>query len=102
MENVDNPSEFTLEVCPKWLIESPIIQAKLNGSTVTVQYIESAAHGFTLQYLGTRYQMKVLTPRQKELYQHMIEKPVVDLSKVILSPMPGNIVGVFVKQGDIV
>lgn len=58
--------------------------------------------GFRLQYMGTKFDITVHNKRQHELSQFMIEKPKKDLSKVIISPMPGSVISVAVNVGDIV
>ena len=42
------------------------------------------------------------TNEQRELLKYMREKPKQDLSLVVLSPMPGTVVSVAVKVGDVV
>jgi len=43
-----------------------------------------------------------VTPRTAELSQHMLVKEPADLSKFLLSPMPGLLVKLNVKEGDLV
>lgn len=52
--------------------------------------------------MGTKFDITVHNKRQHELSQFMIEKPKKDLSKVIISPMPGSVISVAVNVGDIV
>ena len=49
---------------------------------------------------GTEYDVSILTPREAELSQYMIPKEEIDLSKSLLSPMPGALVSVAVEVGD--
>ncbi|GBC02357.1 hypothetical protein RclHR1_04590010 [Rhizophagus clarus] len=91
----------------QWPIESPLINAQLHGlnqlkKSVTVQYLDPLPVGFRIQYMGTKFDITVHNQRQHELSQFMIEKPKKDLSKVILSPMPGSVVSIAVNVGDIV
>lgn len=51
-------------------------------------------------YKGNTVDMEILSPRQFQYYQHMPEPTVIDLAKNVLSPMPGSIVEVMVKDGD--
>jgi propionyl-CoA carboxylase alpha chain len=42
----------------------------------------------------------VMTPREYELSKHMLEKKAPDFSKMLISPMPGALVSLNVKEGD--
>ncbi|PKC15364.1 hypothetical protein RhiirA5_408287 [Rhizophagus irregularis] len=91
----------------QWPLESPLINAQLlvpnqSKRSVTVQYLDPLPVGFRLQYMGTKFDITVHNKRQHELSQFMIEKPKKDLSKVIISPMPGSVISVAVNVGDIV
>ncbi|KAJ1569460.1 hypothetical protein HK096_003061 [Nowakowskiella sp. JEL0078] len=86
-----------------WIIETPIVKANIGDTTKTVQFLESRPLGFVLQFHGTKvYDLQVKTKLQYKLSKHMIEKPKIDLSSVILSPMPGTLVSVSVKDGQTV
>ncbi|CAG8628263.1 25187_t:CDS:10, partial [Cetraspora pellucida] len=94
-------------ISAKWPLESPLINACLRidnqeSKTLITQYVDPLPIGFRLQYAGTKFDITVHTQRQHELSQYMIEKPKQDLSKVILSPMPGSVVSVAVKVGDVI
>lgn len=91
----------------QWPLESSLINAQLHDpnqskKSVTVQYLDPLPVGFRLQYMGTKFDITIHNQRQHELSQFMIEKPKKDLSKVIISPMPGSVVSVAVNVGDIV
>ena len=47
-----------------------------------------------------QFEVSVFTPRQFELIKHIKERPKLDASKVVLSPMPGSVVSLAVKPGD--
>ena len=47
-----------------------------------------------------QFEVSVFSPRQYELSKYIKERPKVDASKVVLSPMPGSVVSVAVKAGD--
>ncbi len=90
-----------------WPIESPLINAHFRvedkpEKTVTVQYIDPLPIGFCLQHLGTKFNITINNQRQHELSQYLLEKPKQDLTKVVLSPMPGSVVSIAVNVGDIV
>lgn len=90
--------QVTIDV--DWTIGTNIIPAEINSKPVTLQYLESTPMGFRLVHYGTTFDVTVLTPRQFELSKHIKERPKLDVSKVITSPMPGSVVSVAVKPGD--
>ena len=46
--------------------------------------------------------MTVKSAKQQELSKFIKERPKLDTTKFVLSPMPGVVVSVFVKKGDTV
>lgn len=62
--------------------------------------ISSDATDVQLLYKGSPYQFNFYTPQEAKLMKIMPEKPKIDLSKTVLSPMPGSIFSVNVKVGD--
>ncbi|CAI2166130.1 316_t:CDS:10 [Funneliformis geosporum] len=90
-----------------WALESSLINSQFQiendlEKTITIQYIDPLPIGFRLQHLGTKFDITVHSQKQHELSQYMLEKPKQDLSKVILSPMPGSVISIEVNVGDIV
>mmetsp|Transcript_12023 Transcript_12023/g.33885 ORF Transcript_12023/g.33885 Transcript_12023/m.33885 type:complete len:763 (-) Transcript_12023:1130-3418(-) len=67
--------------------------------TIT-QIMHAGDTNYSVIHRGVQYEVKVLTPRQAELYTHMIPKPKADLSNFLLSPMPGKVVSTMVSNGD--
>ncbi|KAF0853067.1 mitochondrial propionyl-CoA carboxylase alpha subunit [Andalucia godoyi] len=81
----------------KWLIDSVFYQ----DGDVTLQVLERhVTGGSVIQMAGTRYELDVKRSAVKDLFVHMpvISKP--DLSKMLVSPMPGTVIQVAVKPGD--
>eukprot|EP00009_Paramoeba_aestuarina_P008667 CAMPEP_0201523692 /NCGR_PEP_ID=MMETSP0161_2-20130828/20782_1 /ASSEMBLY_ACC=CAM_ASM_000251 /TAXON_ID=180227 /ORGANISM="Neoparamoeba aestuarina, Strain SoJaBio B1-5/56/2" /LENGTH=754 /DNA_ID=CAMNT_0047922883 /DNA_START=52 /DNA_END=2316 /DNA_ORIENTATION=+ len=66
---------------------------------IFVQMIEQRGTGFLVSLGGMEYTVKCLTPAQHELHKHMKEKEKPDLSKFLLSPMPGRVVSTHVEAG---
>lgn len=62
--------------------------------------VSDDAHEIGLLYKGSPYNFNVYSPQEAKLLKFMPEKPKIDLSKTILSPMPGAIFSVDVKVGD--
>ncbi|KAJ3046079.1 hypothetical protein HDV00_003829 [Rhizophlyctis rosea] len=90
-----------------WKLESPIFEAYIGPQgqeprTVTIQYLERETLGYVLQHHGTKFHVTVATKRQHELSQYMKEKAKLDLTSMVLAPMPGSVVSVSVKEGDTV
>ena len=56
--------------------------------------------GYRLFHRGTQVDALVVTALAAELNRHMLEKQPPDLSKFLLSPMPGLLVHLAVKAGD--
>ena len=55
---------------------------------------------YQMYYKGNKMNLEILSPRQFQYYDHMPEPEVIDLAKNILSPMPGSMVEIMVKDGD--
>jgi propionyl-CoA carboxylase alpha chain len=68
----------------------------------TLQVAAKLDEGFTLQFVGSKYDVLVRTPLQQELAQHMPVKVKEDMSNFLVSPMPGTVVSLSVKEGDTV
>jgi len=82
-----------------WQFGQVLIHAEVNGAPVTVQ-LEPFKAGYRAFFRGAETILSVLTPRAAALLQHMIEKQPPDLSKFLLSPMPGLLVRLTVAEGD--
>ncbi|EFX88799.1 hypothetical protein DAPPUDRAFT_187192 [Daphnia pulex] len=82
-------------------LASPVIKAKVDDETHIIQLISKNANGnFRIRYKGTPFTVNILTKKSENYKAHMLEKPKVDVSKVVLSPMPGVVKSVNVKAGD--
>lgn len=92
----------TVNVSSNWKLESPLVEAVVDSEPTVVQYLDRLPLGFRLQFLGTKFDMSIRSLNQDNLSKYMKEKPKLDLTSVILSPMPGSVVSVAVKEGDIV
>ena len=82
-----------------WQPGQPLFRAEIDGAPFLAQVdVESA--GYKLFHRGTEVRALVLTARGAELARHMIEKAPPDLSRFLLSPMPGLLVRLRVQAGD--
>jgi propionyl-CoA carboxylase alpha chain len=75
------------------------VRASIDGREVTFQ-VDGHGAGFRLFRRGAQIDVLVCTPRAAELNRHMLEKVPPDLSKFLLSPMPGLLVKLVVAVGD--
>jgi propionyl-CoA carboxylase alpha chain len=82
-----------------WVIGQSLVRAVINNEAVCFQLDDSGA-GYRLFRRGAQIDLLVCTPRGAELNTHMLEKIPPDLSKFLLSPMPGLLVKLAVSEGD--
>lgn len=80
--------------------ERPIVDAKVDGEDVKVQYFEPTTEGYSMQYCGGNFNVILRSARAEELSKFMIPKVKPDTSKFLASPMAGSLVKVHVKEGD--
>ncbi|MBT8442094.1 MAG: acetyl/propionyl/methylcrotonyl-CoA carboxylase subunit alpha [Gammaproteobacteria bacterium] len=101
---VDGGYEVTLgrnvyRIISNWTMGMPLIEAKVNTRHVCFQFDRINLH-YRLSHRGAQIDALVVIPRAAELAKHMIEKVPPDLSKFLLSPMPGLLVRLAAKEGD--
>jgi propionyl-CoA carboxylase alpha chain len=77
------------------------VHGSFDGRTFCAQ-IERAGLGYRISHNGASLFARVFSPRQAELEALMPFKAPPDLSKVLLSPMPGLLVDVAVQAGQTV
>jgi propionyl-CoA carboxylase alpha chain len=92
-------AEQDYEIISNWSIGEPLFKASINGVTVAVQ-VESTAVGYRLFYRGAEISARVITHTAAALMSHMLYKSPADMSKFLLSPMPGLLVKLSVKVGQ--
>ncbi len=86
-------------VASDWTIGQPLFHGSVDGRPVCVQ-VDRNGVGYTLFHSGSQARVRVLTPRAAELDALMPVKAPPDLSKFLLSPMPGLLVSVAVEEGQ--
>uniref|UniRef100_A0A671EAD0 Propionyl-CoA carboxylase alpha chain, mitochondrial n=1 Tax=Rhinolophus ferrumequinum TaxID=59479 RepID=A0A671EAD0_RHIFE len=92
-----------LNVTSTWNLASPLLSVNVDGTQRTIQCLSREAGGsMSIQFLGTVYKVHVLTKLAAELSEFMLEKVVEDTSSILRSPMPGMVVALSVKPGDMV
>jgi propionyl-CoA carboxylase alpha chain len=92
-------SDRVYRVISDWTFGEHRVQAEVNGQRVTVQ-VDRCRAGYKVFYRGNEQELLVLPPAAADLTTHMLEKVPPDLSKFLLSPMPGLLVRLSVKEGD--
>ena len=79
------------------------IEGSVNGQRFTAQVERGTARNplaLVVQHNGTRIEALVVSPRMAELHQLMPHKAPPDMSRFVLSPMPGLLVEVAVQPGQ--
>jgi len=88
-----------VDVRTDWVLGQPLFKAVVDGKHVVVQ-IDKISIGYRLFHAGSRADAIVLTPRGAELHALMPHKAPPDMSKYLLSPMPGLLVSLAVSEGQ--
>jgi propionyl-CoA carboxylase alpha chain len=89
------PLDIELEYTPG----DRIVEATLNDAPLAVRILRTRA-GFKLTTRGASHIARVLPAHVAPLSAHMIEKIPPDLSRFLLSPMPGLLTALHVAAGD--
>ncbi len=87
------------EVTTSWQPGELLFRGAIDGVPVTFQ-IERRGIGWRLQRRGAALDIKVLPPQAAAALARMPEKPKPDLSRHLLSPMPGLLVSIAVSAGQ--
>ena len=84
-----------------WVPGQPLVEGALDGQAVAVK-VANQTEGYLVRHRGVRVHALVCTPVAAELHERLPEKEKPDLSKLIISPMPGLVVSVEVELGQAV
>jgi len=79
-----------------------VVEALMHDDTVLTMKIDKITGGYRIRTRGADLPAKVLTPHVADLMTLMPVKVPPDMSKFLLCPMPGQVVRLDVKEGDIV
>ena len=82
-----------------WKLGEILLRGTWNGTKICVQ-VERMGLKYRVMHWGTQADAIVMTGRAAELLALMPDKPPPDLSKFLLSPMPGLLTEIFVKPGQ--
>jgi propionyl-CoA carboxylase alpha chain len=91
--------DASYELVSAWRIGEPLYQGEANGQPVTVQ-VERRGIGYRLAHGRAQVDLLVVPSRAAELVALMPQKRPPDLSKFLLSPMPGLLVSLAVTAGQ--
>jgi len=89
----------TYAVHSDWTPGQPLFRGEINARSVCIQ-VDRVGIAWRLNHAGSQAEIKVLTPRGAEMHRLMPEKAAPDLSRYLLSPMPGLLVRVSVQPGE--
>ena len=82
-----------------WVIGEPRYRGGINSRAVAAQVLRDQ-YRYVITHKGYRLSACVLPPHIARLSKLMPEKKALDLSKFLLSPMPGLLISLNVKAGD--
>ncbi|HXR87630.1 MAG TPA: acetyl/propionyl/methylcrotonyl-CoA carboxylase subunit alpha [Stellaceae bacterium] len=88
-----------METKTGWQPGDPLFQGTINGRATLFQ-IERAGIGWRLERGGAVLELKVLPPAAAEALARMPPKAAADLSRHLVSPMPGLLVSLAVAEGQ--
>ena len=91
------------EICSTSRLNDIIITGTVDGRLFTTQVERGTARNplaLKLQHNGTLIEALVISPRMAELHRLMPHKAPPDMSRYVLSPMPGLLVDVAVQPGQ--
>ena len=91
------------EMCSNWHLGGARIRGTSNGKAFMAQVERGVGKNplaVRITHNGTRLDTMVLTPRAAELHKLMPYKAPPDMSRFVLSPMPGLLVDVAVQPGQ--
>ncbi|MFD0666125.1 acetyl-CoA carboxylase biotin carboxylase subunit [Ramlibacter sp. MAHUQ-53] len=91
------------EIASNWHLGGARIRGTVNGKAFTAQVERNPARNplaIAISHNGTRVEAMVFTPRTAELHALMPYKAPPDMSRFLLSPMPGLLVDIAVQPGQ--
>ena len=88
-----------LRLKTKWQIGQPVWEGSVEGSSMIVQ-VDRAGSRYRLFHSGTEQPVRVVSPRTAALAALMPEKAPPDMSRFLLSPMPGLLSSLAVETGQ--
>ena len=93
--------ERTVPMASDWQPHESLFSGTVAATPVTIQ-VQRRGTALTLRWRGCEITARVRTPRAAELAATMPAKEALDLSRFLLSPMPGLVVALPASEGDTV
>jgi propionyl-CoA carboxylase alpha chain len=97
----DDNFETLIRIDSEWQPGETLVSARVGDQRLVVQ-VTRKSYGFRMRYRGADLKVQVLLPHVADLMKHMPIKLPPDMSKYLLCPMPGQVVRLEVKEGDVV
>ena len=91
----------THAVRSKWEFGQAIFSGTIDGEQVFIQ-VQRENQTYRLLHGGSQVDVSIVTPQVAQLLKHMPVKVPPDMSKYLLSPMPGLLVSLAVNEGDVI
>ena len=91
------------EICSNSRLNDVRIEGTVDGKPFTAQIERGAARNplaLRVEHFGRSLEVWVVSPRMAELHRLMPHKPAPDMSRFLLSPMPGLLVELAVQPGQ--
>ncbi|MBT5038241.1 MAG: acetyl/propionyl/methylcrotonyl-CoA carboxylase subunit alpha [Rhodospirillaceae bacterium] len=82
-----------------WRPGEMLFQGSLDGTAISVQVVRNGS-AMRMSWRGAEVTLSVRSPRAAELAARMPKREPTDLSRFLLSPMPGLVVSIAVNEGD--
>jgi propionyl-CoA carboxylase alpha chain len=89
----------TVSVATAWRPGAAVMEGVIDNQAFALA-LSVTDEGYIVRRLGVAARVTVCSPRMADLYARLPEKPKPDMSKVIVSPMPGLVVSVAVRPGQ--
>ncbi len=91
----------TYRVRSQWEFGQPVFSGTINDEQVFMQVLRED-QTYRLWHDGSQADIRIVSPMVAGLLAHMPVKEPPDLSKYLLSPMPGLLVSLAVNEGDVI
>ncbi|MCL4141259.1 UNVERIFIED_CONTAM: hypothetical protein GTU68_044594 [Idotea baltica] len=82
-----------------WLPGAHLLEGELDGKPFAVKFADKT-EGYIMRHRGVSLRALVCTPKTAALHARLPEKEKPDMSKLIISPMPGLVVSMDVEVGQ--
>lgn len=89
----------TLSIRSDWVVGEPVLRCTINGQPHSFK-VERVGIGYRLYHLGAEVDVIVYTKEVAELAKMMPERKPPDMSKYLISPMPGLLQSLAVEPGE--